>query len=95
MNATTETYVRARIDSAIKEEATSALKAMGLSMSDFIRISLTRVAHDKAIPFDIRVPNAITRAAMIEARQIVANRKARFTTPEELFHELEKETCSK
>ena len=67
----TESYVRARIDSGLKEEANAALKAIGLSMSDFIRLALTRVAKEKAVPFKVKVPNAKTKAAMREilARQ--------------------------
>lgn len=45
--------VRARIDGHIKEEATNVLAEMGLSVSDAIRILLTRIATDKALPFDI------------------------------------------
>lgn len=45
--------VRARIDGHIKEEATNVLAGMGLSVSDAIRMLLTRIAADKAIPFDI------------------------------------------
>lgn len=45
--------VRARIDGQIKEEATNVLAGMGLSVSDAIRILLTRIAADKALPFDI------------------------------------------
>ncbi|WP_446027563.1 type II toxin-antitoxin system RelB/DinJ family antitoxin [Lelliottia amnigena] len=45
--------VRARIDGVIKEEATHVLAGMGLSVSDAIRILLTRIATDKALPFDV------------------------------------------
>lgn len=45
--------VRARIDGHIKEEATNVLAGMGLSVSDAIRMLLTRIAADKALPFDI------------------------------------------
>jgi DNA-damage-inducible protein J len=45
--------VRARIDGHIKEEATTVLAQMGLSVSDAIRILLIRIATDKALPFDI------------------------------------------
>lgn len=55
-----DTVVRARIDAATKAEATEALAAMGLSISDYIRMALVRVAHDKAIPFPVKVPNALT-----------------------------------
>lgn len=61
--------VQARIDSAIKKEAAAVLAAMGLSVSDAVRLLLTRVAHDHALPFDLLVPNAETIAAMREARQ--------------------------
>lgn len=61
--------VRARIDEHIKEEASVVLKAMGLTVSDAFRIMLTRVAHDKALPFEPLIPNAETIAAMKEARQ--------------------------
>ncbi len=43
-----ESVVRARIDTGTKEEAKAALAAMGLSVSDFIRMSLVRVAREKA-----------------------------------------------
>ena len=61
--------VRARIDERIKEEATDVLAAMGLTVSDALRIMLTRVAHEKALPFEPMVPNAMTIAAMKKARR--------------------------
>ena len=61
--------VRARINEHIKEEATVVLAAMGLTVSDAFRILLTRVAHDKALPFEPLIPNAKTIKAMKEARR--------------------------
>lgn len=61
--------VRARIDEHIKEEATAVLAAMGLTVSDAFRILLTRVAREKALPFEPLVPNDETIAAMKEARR--------------------------
>ena len=60
--------VHIRIDRRVKAQATKALSAMGLSVSDAVRVLLTRVAADKALPFDLKVPNAATAAAMKEAR---------------------------
>ena len=60
--------VRARIDEQIKEEATVVLAAMGLTISDAVRLLLTKVAHEHALPFDPLIPNATTIAAMKEAR---------------------------
>ena len=61
--------VRARIDANIKEEATAVLAAMGLTVSDAFRIMLTRVAREKALPFEPLVPNDVTIEAMKEARR--------------------------
>ena len=64
-----DTVVRARIDGQVKERAAKVLADMGLSVSDAIRLLLVRVAAEKALPFEIKVPNAETRAAMSELEQ--------------------------
>lgn len=61
--------VQARIDEAIKEEAAAVLAAMGLTVSDAVRLLLTKVAREHALPFDPLIPNAETIAAMKEARR--------------------------
>ncbi len=61
--------VQAHIDRAVKEEATAVLLAMGLTVSDAVRLMLTRIAHDHTLPFDPLIPNEETIAAMIEARR--------------------------
>lgn len=61
--------VRARIDEHIKNEATVVLASMGLTVSDAFRLMLTRVAREKAMPFDPLVPNEETIEAMREARK--------------------------
>ena len=60
--------VRARIDESIKEEAIVVLAAMGLTVSDALRMMLTRVAREQALPFEPLVPNAATIKAMKDAR---------------------------
>lgn len=60
--------VQARIDGAIKEEAAAVLAAMGLTVSDAVRLLLTKIAREHALPFDPLIPNATTIAAMKEAR---------------------------
>lgn len=64
--ATVDTYVRARIDSVTKARASDALEAMGLSISDAIRLLMLRVAEERRLPFAIRVPNVETVAAIAE-----------------------------
>ena len=60
--------VQTRINGAVKAEASAVLAAMGMTVSDAVRLMLTRVAHDKALPFEPLRPNAETIAAMQEAR---------------------------
>ena len=61
--------VQARIDKAVKEEAAAVLAAMGLTVSDAVRLLLTKVAQEKALPFEPLIPNAVTIEAMKEARR--------------------------
>ncbi|CAG4908785.1 MULTISPECIES: type II toxin-antitoxin system RelB/DinJ family antitoxin [Acidithrix] len=77
--------VQARIDSAIKEEAALVLKAMGLTVSDAVRLLLTRVATEHALPFDPLLPNEETIEAMKEARR---GNLPSFATVEELMADL-------
>ena len=80
----TET-IRARIDSSTKARATSALAAMGLSVSDAIRMLMTRVADEQRLPFDVRVPNSESKAAMAE---LDAGKGERFGSAEALIDDL-------
>jgi len=61
--------VHVRLDERVKAKAEKALAAMGLSVSDRVPGLLTRVAAEKALPFEVRVPNATTRAAIQGARR--------------------------
>ncbi|AFL76151.1 type II toxin-antitoxin system RelB/DinJ family antitoxin [Thiocystis violascens] len=79
-----------RIDDDVKAEASAALAAMGLSVSDAVRILLKRVAHDQAFPLELKVPNALTRAAIDESRAMMKADRARFETAEALFDDFEK-----
>ncbi len=82
--------VHIRINEQIKAQATETLAAMGLSISDAVRVFLMRVVAEKQLPFELKVPNAETRAAMTEADKIVRTRRARFNNAVELFDDLEK-----
>lgn len=86
----TTTMVHVRVDEQIKAQATETLAAMGLSVSDAVRVFLMRVVADKQMPFPLKVPNAETRAAMAEAEEIARTHNARFDTATELFDDLEK-----
>ena len=64
--STANTYVRARIDTATKIRAGKALNAMGLTVSDAIRLLMLRIADEHRLPFEIKVPNAETRKSIVE-----------------------------
>ena len=62
-------FVRARIDETLKVEAAAVLADLGLTVSDLVRIVLTRVAKDKALPFEMRVPNKLTTKTLTQSEQ--------------------------
>jgi DNA-damage-inducible protein J len=79
-----------RVDDETKAQATEALAAVGMSVSDAVRLFLRRVVTDQAFPLELKVPNAETRAAMAESRSMMAARRTRFATADALFDDLEK-----
>lgn len=84
------TMVHVRVDEQVKAQATDTLAAMGLSVSDAVRVFLMRVIAEKQLPFVLKVPNTETLNAMTEADEIARTHRARFATATELFDDLEK-----
>jgi DNA-damage-inducible protein J len=71
-----DAVVRARIDLATKQEATMLFRQMGITVSDAIRMMLVQAVAEKALPFEVRVPNAETTAALLDSRNRVVTRAA-------------------
>jgi DNA-damage-inducible protein J len=88
--AATATMVHVRVDENIKTPAAQTLALMGLTVSDAVRVFLTRVVADKELPFALQAPNATSRVAMAEAQEIIKSRRARFATADALLNDLEK-----
>lgn len=84
------TMVHVRVDERLKAQAAATLAELGLSMSDAVRVFLTRVVAEQQLPFTLKTPNAETRAAMAEADEMVRTHRVRFATAVELFDDLEK-----
>lgn len=82
----TDTVVCARIDSDTKARASEVIEAMGLSVSDVIRMVLLRVAEEKRLPSRVHVPNLTTVEAM---RELEDGRGQRFDSAEQLFSDLD------
>ena len=83
---TDHTVIRARIDQRIKEEASAVLASIGLTASDAFRMMMTRIAREKALPFEPLIPNQETIDAMREARR---EKLPRFKTVDDLMKDLD------
>jgi DNA-damage-inducible protein J len=81
--------VQTRIDGAIKDEAAAVLAAMGLTVSDAVRLLLTRIAREHSLPFDPLVPNEETIQAMKDCRNKVG--VVSFNSVEDLMADLNAE----
>ena len=84
--------VRSRVDPELKDNAAVVLAQCGLSLSDGIRLFLRQVVVQQGLPFEVKIPNAVTIEAMKEARAI---RQGRFNSAQELIDDLEKNSTSK
>ena len=89
---TADTCVRARIDTHTKQRATDALDAMGLSISDAIRLLRPRIANERRRPIAVKAPNATTRAAIAE---LEAGKGKRFASPAALLADLHADARSR
>lgn len=87
---TQSSMLHVRMDNQLKQKATETLAAMGLSVSDAVRLLFHRIVTDQAFPLELKVPNARTQRAMAEVDEMVKTRKARFASADEMFTELEK-----
>ena len=71
-----DSVIRARIETATKKRAEAALEAMGLSVSDAIRLLMVRIANEQRFPFDVKVPNNTTRKAIEQLEKGKGKRSA-------------------
>lgn len=81
----TTTMVHIRIDQKTKQQAAKTLAAMGMSLSDAVRMLLLRVAAEKALPFEVKVPNATTVKALRAADR---GKGKRLNSAKALFRDL-------
>ena len=61
--------VRARVDGNLKKEAAEILATMDLTLSEFVRIGLTRLVHDQKLPFEMQVPNRVTAETLARSER--------------------------
>ena len=82
--------VHVRVDMPLKDQLNQTLAAMGLTVSEAVRAFFKRVVAEQALPFELKVPNAQTRAAIEESRRQMAQGTPRFSTAQALLDNLEK-----
>ena len=83
---TATAFVRARIDETLKAEAAIVLAELGLTVSDVVRIVLTKVAKDKALPFEMRIPNKLTVQTLEKSERGIDVHQAK--SADDLFDQL-------
>lgn len=81
-----EAYVKARIEPSLKRETEVILDSLGISTTEAIRMFLTQVRLHKGLPFEVKIPNAATQAAINE---LESGKGERFSSFEALFDDLE------
>ena len=60
-------FINTRVDKALKTKAEKVLAQIGISTSDLVTILLHQVVLNKGVPFDLKIPNAETQAALAES----------------------------
>jgi len=80
-----DSVVRARIDSRTKEKAMVALDAMGLSVSDAIRLLMIRIAQEQRLPFDVKVAKPATAKAV---KELEGGKGQRYADVDDLMKDL-------
>jgi DNA-damage-inducible protein J len=78
--------VQVRIDEQTKAQAKKVLGALHLSMSEAICLFLRQVVLHRGIPFEVKIPNALTRETLEKAER--GEDVKEFATVEELFKDL-------
>lgn len=88
-------YIRTRIRPDIKKNAERVLHKIGLSTGEAISMFMNQVALQKGLPFEVKIPNAETVAALKEsARDRNAGRLKKYASSAELFAELDAELAT-
>ena len=84
MNTKTAT-ARARINPVVKDKAEHILRELGLSVSGAFELFYRQVILNNGLPFDVRIPNEVTRKAITVSR---GGHGKKFKNADDLFEDL-------
>lgn len=79
--------IQVRIDEETKAQAQRVLGALHISMSEAVKLFLRQVVLNQGIPFDVKIPNALTAKTLEESEEGIDLH--RVSSVDELFEELE------
>ncbi len=77
--------MQVRLEPELKAQSEEVLSQLGLKPTEFIRMSLRQLVMRRGLPFDARIPNAVTIDALAEP----AERLKRFPSARAVFSHLE------
>ena len=84
MNGTT---IQVRLDKRTKDQAQKVFRMLDISMSEAIKLFLRQVALQRGIPFELKIPNALTDRTLRESEKGIGLHRA--ASVDQLFEELE------
>ena len=84
---TKKAIIQIRIDSEIKEEAQEILSRLNITMSEAISLYLAQITLHKGIPFEVKIPNALTARTLKDSEEGKSLHKAE--NVDDLFQRLE------
>lgn len=61
--------VSTRIDADLKANADRVLEQIGMSSADYMRVAFSQLVLHQGVPFEMRIPNAVTQAALDAPRE--------------------------
>ena len=79
--------IQTRVDPAVKNNAQIILKKLNISMSEAINLSLSQIALHNGIPFEIKIPNAVTKRTLKDSE--IGKNVHRVDSVDDLFQELD------
>ena len=61
--------IRARVEPGLKHKAENVFDTLGLTPTEAITLFYTQVTLRRGLPFEVKIPNRATRAALREAEE--------------------------
>lgn len=69
MSATLKETTSIKLDKESKEKAKLIFKELGITMGDAFNMFLSQVNLHHGLPFEVKIPNEVTKKVIKEARQ--------------------------